>query len=63
MREASQDMSTGSGHQCLVIKANGEDKESIEFGKETVMINAAIMTVGYEPDNLPWVVNIQLPSA
>ncbi|KAI9661149.1 MAG: hypothetical protein M1821_009476 [Bathelium mastoideum] len=63
MREASQDVCAGAGHQRLTREANCEEKGSIEFGKETIMINAAIMTGKYEPDNLPWVVNLQLPSA
>ena len=34
----------------------------LNFGKETVFINAAIMNLKYRPRNAPWVVDIDLPS-
>jgi predicted phosphohydrolase len=34
---------------------------SVTFGKQTLMVNAAIMTVRYKPDNAPWLVNLDLP--
>jgi hypothetical protein len=34
---------------------------SINFGKETLMINAAIMNVSYRPVNAPWLVDLDLP--
>lgn len=48
---------------------NREDKENvypepvkplIDFGKETLMVNAAIMNVHYRPMNAPWLVDIEL---
>lgn len=35
----------------------------LHFGEQTVFVNAAIMTVAYEPRNAPWVVDLDLPLA
>lgn len=39
--------------------------DSIEFeaGKQTLFVNAAIMTVGYKPLQSPWLVDLDLPLA
>lgn len=36
-------------------------KRKVEFGKETLMVNAAIMNVQYRPVNSPWLVDLELP--
>lgn len=38
-------------------------KWDIRPGKETVMINAAIMDVSYQPTNSPWLIDLDLPKA
>ncbi|KAJ5803420.1 uncharacterized protein N7503_005870 [Penicillium pulvis] len=45
------DMSSESGDKPL------------EFGKETLFINASICTLSYRPKNAPWVVDLDLPLA
>lgn len=35
----------------------------IKFGKETLMVNAAIMNLQYRPTNSPWLVDLELPRA
>jgi hypothetical protein len=35
----------------------------VSFGKETLMVNAAIMNVRYKPANSPWLVDLDLPRA
>jgi Icc-related predicted phosphoesterase len=35
----------------------------IKFGKETLMVNAAIMNLSYRPTNSPWLVDLELPRA
>jgi hypothetical protein len=35
----------------------------IRFGKETLMVNAAIMNLQYRPANAPWLVDLGLPRA
>jgi hypothetical protein len=36
---------------------------AIEFGKETLMVNASIMNVRYKPWNAPWLVDLDLECA
>ncbi|KAH8780527.1 Metallo-dependent phosphatase-like protein [Hyaloscypha sp. PMI_1271] len=38
-------------------------KWPINFGKETLMVNAAIMNLQYRPTNAPWLVDLELPRA
>jgi Icc-related predicted phosphoesterase len=33
------------------------------FGKETLMVNAAIMNLSYRPTNAPWLIDLDLPRA
>ncbi|KAF2233888.1 hypothetical protein EV356DRAFT_524278 [Viridothelium virens] len=47
---------TKDARHMLLSEANG-----LEFGTNTFMVNAAIMTDNNEPLNLPWVVLIPLP--
>lgn len=35
----------------------------VKFGKETLMVNASIMTFNYRPMNAPWIVDLELPRA
>ncbi|KAK2627364.1 hypothetical protein QTJ16_003330 [Diplocarpon rosae] len=35
----------------------------VKFGKQTLMINAAIMNLSYQPTNAPWLVDLDLPKA
>jgi hypothetical protein len=39
----------------------GSSKWPLKFGKETLMVNAAIMNLKYKPTNAPWVVELDLP--
>jgi hypothetical protein len=36
---------------------------AVEHGKETLMLNASIMTVQYSPRNSPWLVDVELDRA
>lgn len=36
---------------------------AVAYGQETLMVNAAIMTGENDPDNAPWLVDIELPRA
>lgn len=47
----------------------GDQDEDVAFaelttphGEQTLLINAAIMTGDYEPNNAPWVINLKLPT-
>lgn len=46
--------------QCRWPDLNGE---IIEEGKETLMVNASIMNVRYQPTNKPWYIELNLPKA
>lgn len=48
-----------AAHIGLDVTTRGE----IEFGTETLMVNASIMTVTYKPWNAPWVVDLHLERA
>ncbi|KAF2115612.1 Metallo-dependent phosphatase-like protein [Lophiotrema nucula] len=37
--------------------------KGVDFGRETLMVNASIMTVRYKPCNAPWVVDLDLEKA
>lgn len=39
------------------------DKCQVEFGEETLMVNAAIMDVTYNPTNPPWLLDLEMPHA
>ncbi|CAO2650940.1 Nn.00g092370.m01.CDS01 [Neocucurbitaria sp. VM-36] len=38
-------------------------ESAVEFGKQTLMVNASIMTVTYKPWNGPWLVDLDLETA
>ncbi|TVY59710.1 Metallophosphoesterase domain-containing protein [Lachnellula suecica] len=40
-----------------------ESNLPVKFGKETLMVNAAIMDLKYEPTHAPWVVDLELTKA
>lgn len=48
MRGAYLDMSSDGGNQ-------------LQFGQETLFVNASIMDVRYNPRNAPWIVDLDLP--
>ncbi|KAK5453638.1 hypothetical protein LTS15_006825 [Exophiala xenobiotica] len=39
------------------------DATDLEYGKETLFVNASIMNLQYRPLNAPWVVDLELPVA
>lgn len=41
----------------------GSRHVQVEVGKETLMVNAAIMNLRYKPTNSPWLVDLELPHA
>jgi len=36
-------------------------KQEVEFGRQTLMVNAAIMDLSYRPRNAPWLIDLDLP--
>ena len=43
------------------ISDEGDERARVEWGRETLFVNASIMDVGYAPENAPWVVEVGLP--
>lgn len=39
----------------------GSNRPSIHRGRETLMVNAAIMDENNEPNNAPWIIELELP--
>jgi len=61
--EASQESDIKLGKNVLVNPyPNVMQRPEIRVGKDTLMVNSAIMTVRYQPENTPWVVDLDLPS-
>lgn len=65
----------GYGANKVVWKENGAKEEnslvnnypeamelSVESGKETLMVNAAILDGNHQPTNAPWIINLELRS-
>ncbi|KAJ5157136.1 uncharacterized protein N7482_008236 [Penicillium canariense] len=42
---------------------SSESQRPLQYGAETLFVNASIMTLGYHPYNAPWVVDLDLPRA
>ncbi len=57
--DAQDILHNGSAYLDLTQKGHSP----LQFGEETVFVNAAIMTVAYEPCNAPWVLDLDLPVA
>ena len=49
--------------RAAMIDAGKGSDLAIESGKETLMVNASIMTVTYKPWNAPWLVDLDLERA
>jgi hypothetical protein len=45
------------------LDVSSEGATPVNFGKETLMVNASIMTVAYKPWNSPWLVDMDLEQA
>jgi hypothetical protein len=45
---------------CFVDASNG-GPSPLQYGEETLMVNASIMTIFYKPKQRPWLVDIDLP--
>jgi len=49
--------------RCVEVDLSKNARRPIQRGHETLLVNAAIMNVAYEPVNAPWVVMVDLPKA
>lgn len=49
--------------RAVCVDISREGGQELEFGKETLMVNASIMTLTYKPLQGPWLVDVDLPKA
>lgn len=49
--------------RTVEVDISKESAMAVKFGKETLMLNASIMTVQYSPRNSPWLVDMDLDRA
>lgn len=65
--ERSEDVQVSSSEMAEVraakIDLSAASGSPIEYGKETLMVNASIMTLAYKPWNGPWQVDLDLEKA
>lgn len=47
--------------RCAYTDVSEDSHQPLRFGEETLFVNAAVVTVEYNPINAPWVVDIDLP--
>ncbi|KAI3393776.1 hypothetical protein diail_3735 [Diaporthe ilicicola] len=54
----------GGGGTIAPVSLCPEDEGSVPFeaGRNTLFVNAAVMTVAYKPHQSPWLVDLELPS-
>lgn len=50
-------------NRCAFYDASSTSKQPLEFGKETLFVNASICTLSYNARQAPWVMDIDLPLA
>ncbi|KAH8428015.1 metallophosphatase domain-containing protein [Aspergillus melleus] len=55
------DESTAREERCAYVDVSESSPNPLRMGKETLFINASVVTVQYEPANAPWVVDVDLP--
>lgn len=55
--DSEQTMKQGSAY----VDLTDSDQSGLEFGDETLFVNASILDRAYRPVNAPWVVDIDLP--
>jgi hypothetical protein len=49
--------------RAVGLDVSSECATPLDFGKDTLMVNASIMTVTYKPWNSPWLVDLDLEQA
>jgi Icc-related predicted phosphoesterase len=49
--------------RAATVDISQDSNTAVEFGKETLMVNASIMSVTYKPWGAPWLVDLDLELA
>ncbi|CAK3985440.1 related to metallophosphoesterase domain-containing 2 [Lecanosticta acicola] len=61
IKSEAPDLTAARERHAAFLDVSLESGHGLKRGEETLMINASIMDVGYQPVNAPWVVDIDLP--
>jgi hypothetical protein len=56
-------MESAAENRAVRVDISQEGGAKFVFGKETLMVNASIMTLTYKPWNSPWLVDMDLMKA
>lgn len=48
--------------RAAYVDISSDGKGQLQFGQETLFVNASIMDVRYNPSNAPWVIDLELPT-
>lgn len=57
------DLEAAKADHAIVVDVSSESDSPLQRGRDTLLINASIMTVSYNADNSPWLVDVDLPAA
>ena len=57
------DLNAAKERHGVFLDVSGNSPNGIRRGEESVLVNAAVMDVGYHPVNAPWIVDLDLPIA
>jgi len=49
--------------RAAFVEVSMDGEGPMKFGEETLFVNASIMTMQYKPWYVPWIVDLELPSA
>ena len=60
---ATVDPDTGSGDGVIAADVSTDAESPLVRGRDTLLVNASIMTVNYRPENRPWFIELDLPTA
>ena len=64
-QETSEDLSVDDQKvlhdRCAQVNVSDSGEKPLQWGEETIMINASIMNLRYKPTNAPWMVDLNLP--
>lgn len=57
------EMEDGASSNAVEVDISKGGKMEVNFGQETLMVNASVMTVTYKPWNSPWLIDMDLDKA
>ena len=57
------DLEAAKADRAITLDVSSESDSPLQRGRDTLLINAAIMTVNYDPANPPWLIEVDLPAA